>query len=349
MKVEELLSKMRAVFTPEQVEVLAEFIKFLDQLVKATDFMEVKEAIDRLEKSIESLKDVVRELAQNQRKVDESILELTEAQKKTEQKIAELSEAQKRTEQKLAELSEAQKKTEQKVAELAEAQRRTKEELKEYKKITEQRFAELAEAQKKTEEELREYKKITEQKFAELAEAQRRTEEELREYKKITEQKFAELAEESKKTQIILQEVLLSQRDLNRKLGGIDQTMGYMLENEAYRNLPGYLERNFGIKVYNRMIRREIKGKEINLLAEGQRNGERVLIVGEAKSRLSIGPERAKEVFEELEEKIRIALEEYREYSPEKVVPVIITHFASKSFLEEANKQGYIVVQSFEW
>ncbi|MEJ7620801.1 MAG: hypothetical protein WKI46_08315, partial [Aquificaceae bacterium] len=125
MTVEELLSKMRAVFTPEQVEVLTEFIKFLDKLVKATDFMEVKEAIIRLENSIESLRDVVRELAQNQRKVDESILELKEAQKVTEQRIAELAEAQRRTEESVRELHEAQKVTEQKIAELTEAQRQT--------------------------------------------------------------------------------------------------------------------------------------------------------------------------------------------------------------------------------
>lgn len=138
-----------------------------------------------------------------------------------------------------------------------------------------------------------------------------------------------------------------SQKELNRKLGGIDQTMGYMLENEAYRNLPGYLERKFGIKVHTRIIRKEVNGKEINLLAEGERNGQRVLIVGEAKSRLAIGPERAKDIFEELEDKIRAVLEEYREYTEENVVPVIVTHFASKGFLEEAGKQGYIVVQSF--
>ncbi len=246
MRLEELLAKMQAVFTPEQVEVLTEFIKFLDQLVKATDFMEVKEAISRLEKSIESLKDVVRELAHNQ-----------------------------------MELAEAHKRTDEKVAELAEAQRKTEEEL--------------------------------------------------------------------KKTQEILQEVLLVQKEMNKKLGGIDLTIGYMLENEAYRNLPNYLEKAFGIKVLERMIRKEIGGKEINLLAEGVQNGRRVLIVGEAKSRLSIGPERAREVFEELEDKIRAVLEEYKDYTPEQVVPVILTHFASRAFLEEAGKQGYIVVQSFEW
>ncbi len=143
--------------------------------------------------------------------------------------------------------------------------------------------------------------------------------------------------------------MLLVQKEMNKKLGGIDLTIGYMLENEAYRNLPNYLEKAFGIKVLERMIRKEIGGKEINLLAEGVQNGRRVLIVGEAKSRLSIGPERAREVFEELEDKIRAVLEEYKDYTPENVVPVILTHFASRAFLEEAGKQGYIVVQSFEW
>ncbi|MEJ5338103.1 MAG: hypothetical protein WHS43_00405 [Aquificaceae bacterium] len=320
MRVDDLLLRMRAVFTPEQVEVLTELIKFMDQLVKATDFLEVKEAIN-------SLTDVVRELALTQKKTEEELRELKEVQKITEQKVAELAEAQKRTEEELKRLSEAQKITEQKVAELAEAQKRTEEELKR-----------LSEAQK-----------ITEQKVAELAEAQKRTEEELREYKKITEQRFAELASEVRKTQEILQDMLIAQREMNKKLGGIDQTMGYMLENEAYRHLPAYLEKHLGIKVISRIIREEIGGKEINLLAEGVRNGTKVLIVGEAKSRLSIGPERARDVFEEVEDKIRTVLERFVEYTPEQVLPVIVTHFASKAFLEEAQKQGYIVVQSFEW
>jgi hypothetical protein len=38
-----------------------------------------------------------------------------------------------------------------------------------------------------------------------------------------------------------------------------------------------------------------------------------------------------------------------RAYPGETVVPLLVTHFARPSFLQEAQDRGILVVQSFEW
>lgn len=115
------------------------------------------------------------------------------------------------------ELAEAQKRTEQRVEELAEAQRRSEERLTRVEGAIES----LAEAQKRTEqrvEELAEAQKRTEQRVEELAEAQKRTEEELR-----------NLIAEHKETRI--------------QLGGLSMTVGYRLEDEAFKAIPELLKK----------------------------------------------------------------------------------------------------------
>ena len=96
----------------------------------------------------DSLKAVVRELAEAQKRTEARVEELAEAQKRTEARVEELAEAQKRTEARVEELAEAQKRTEQRLDSLA----LRVEELAEAQKRTETRVEELAEAQKKTEE-----------------------------------------------------------------------------------------------------------------------------------------------------------------------------------------------------
>jgi len=272
------------------------------------------------------LKGIVAELAQAQR-------DLAEAQKRTEArldgltaKVEELAEAQRKTETRLdsltvkvEELAEAQKRTEQKVEELAEAQRKTEvrldsltvkmEELAEAQKRTEQRVEELAEAQKRTE-----------QKVEELAEAQRRTEEEVR-------------------------TLVVGLKRTREDLGGLSRIFSYAFENEAYRMLPKLLEEKYGIRVKEKMIRTDIGNQEVNFLARAEKEGREVYLVGEAKLRLDDGKKR-KDVWKELEEKVKAVKEEYGEVE---VVPFLVTHFATKGFLRQAKERGIIVVQSFEW
>ncbi len=116
-------NKLEFVFDREQAEILSEVITdAYNELVKTSDFNE--------------LKAIVKDLAEAQKRTEIKVEELAEAQKRTEIKVEELAEAQKRTEIKVGnltdrveELAEAQKRTEIKVEELAEAQIRTEEEL----------------------------------------------------------------------------------------------------------------------------------------------------------------------------------------------------------------------------
>ncbi len=201
------------------------------------------------------LKEIVKELAKAQKETKQNIKELSEAQKKTEQRldrlekvVNELAEAQKKTEQRVNELAEAQKKTEKRVDRLEKAVN----ELIEAQKKTEQRVNELAEAQKKTE-----------QRLDELAEAQKKTEEELK-----------KLIGEHRKTR--------------EMLGGLAHTVGYVLEDRAYRSLPHLIKKDFGVEVEE--LKRDFieigpnKYEEVNIIGKGRRNGDHVWIIGDCKT-----------------------------------------------------------------
>ena len=98
----------------------------------------------------------------------------------------------------------------------------------------------------------------------------------------------------------------------------------------------------------NAVIRTGIGEKEINLFGHGWRNGKDVVIVGEAKLRLDERREKkqSESTFDELEEKV----EAVRPLEGEaEVVRVLVTHYATKGFLRQAQERGVIVVQSFEW
>ncbi len=164
-RMEEIKRKLRQVFNEEQSEAILSAIDLAyNELVKVSDFNELKQ--------------IVKELAEAQKRTGERVEELAEAQKQSEKRLTRLEEA-------VTELAEAQKRTEKRVEELAEAQKQSE------KRLTklEEAVAELAEAQKQSEKRLTKL----EEAVRELAEAQRRTENEL-----------FELVKEHKKTRQML-------------------------------------------------------------------------------------------------------------------------------------------------
>jgi chromosome segregation ATPase len=266
---------------------------------------------------------------------------------------------------------------------LVEAQRRTEEAIESFKRVTEENFNrvwkainELAEAQRRTEERLNQLvirvDELTERlnrltdRVDQLAEAQRKTEErlnqltirvdeltdrlnkltervdQLAEAQRRTEEKLAQLAEAQLKTEQSLNKVRMD-------LAGLSRSVSYAFENEAFRNLPRFLKERYGIEVIERLIRKEVGGKEINLLGRAKKNGEDVIIVGEVKMRLEskkYKEEFEADIFDELEEKVEAVKAEYGDIE---VVKILVTHYASESFLKLAREKGVIVVQSFEW
>ncbi|MGA4578927.1 hypothetical protein [Limisphaera sp. VF-2] len=111
-----------------------------------------------------------------------------------------------------------------------------------------------------------------------MAEAQRRTEERLN-----------QLAEAQRRTEEAVQPLSWRLDETNRQVGGLTMTVGYTLENAAYRGLPPLLERDCGLRLRERLRRdyvRDARGEavEVNILGRGERQGQEVWVVGESKA-----------------------------------------------------------------
>ncbi len=91
MKLQELTKKIQEAFPEEQSKVLQEFIYFMNDLVKVSDFNELKE--------------IVKELAEAQKRTEQRLEELAEAQKRTEQELKILASEHRITRQELGGLS----------------------------------------------------------------------------------------------------------------------------------------------------------------------------------------------------------------------------------------------------
>jgi len=164
--------------------------------------------------------------------------------------------------------------------------------------------------------------------------------EELADAQKKTESRMEELADAQKRTEISVGTLAKGLDATRTELGGLARSVGYSLENEAYRQLPQFLKEQYQIELTEKIIRFELEGEEINLFAKGRKGGEDILIVGEAELRLSgVGKLR------QLEKKISLVKKSY----PVQCLPLIVTHFARPQVLTAAREKGIMVVQSFEW
>lgn len=162
--------------------------------------------------------------------------------------------------------------------------------------VTKEEFRELTDVVKRLAERvdrLAEAQEKTEQRVNELAEAQRRTEESLESFKKTTEENFNrvwkaidELAEAQRRTEESLNKLIKRVDIIEDRLEGISNSVGYSLENSAYKALPLLLKRE-GIEVSGRLIRRYWQDNQINIWGRGRQKGKEILILGEAKVRPS--------------------------------------------------------------
>ncbi len=149
----------------------------------------------------------------------------------------------------------------------------------------------LAKAQEKAEERLARL----EDAVAELAEAQRRTEEkveELAEAQKRTEEKVEELAEAQRRTEQELMSLTKTVKNLQKEVGGISHTIGYTLENAAYKALPHLLKEEYNIELERKPVRQYLtnalgREEEVNIYGLARKGKEKVVVIGESKSHLS--------------------------------------------------------------
>ena len=174
--------------------------------------------------------------------------------------------------------------------------------------------------------------------FAILEEIERQREEtvtkkEFNELKEIVK----ELAQAQKRTEKELQKLIKEHTKTREQVGGLSITVGYILENEAMKALPTLLLKEFGLKVEDRLVRKFIKDKrgrpiEINIIGKAIRNGERVVIIDEAKTQLS-----KNKVLEFLRKKIRPLEGVFKE----EFFPILLTHMITQPDVEEyAYKNG---------
>ncbi|MDI6885429.1 MAG: hypothetical protein QMD22_03605 [archaeon] len=134
---------------------------------------------------------------------------------------------------------------------------------------------ELAQAQSRTEERMGRLEEAVER----LAQAQSRTEERMGRLEEAVER----LAQAQARTE---EEV----RNLAQQVGKLSENIGSSLEDIAKVVLPGYLERHFNIHIDDELERRffvvDSEEIEMNIYGEGKKNGKKVVILGEVKSRI---------------------------------------------------------------
>jgi hypothetical protein len=73
------------------------------------------------------------------------------------------------------------------------------------------------------------------------------------------------------------------------------------------------------------------------------------MIVGETKLRLDERRQSRREeqrIFDTLEKKLAAVR---TQYPKEKIIPLLVTHYARPAFAQKAREQGIVLVQSFEW
>ena len=175
---------------------------------------------------------------------------------------------------------------------------------------------------------------------AELAEAQKRTEE-----------RVNELVEAQRKTEVtvglLVEQVsalATESREVRRQLGGLSHSLGYSLENLAYRTLPAWLSTRHGLRVVEPLVRvflaADRKRREVNVWGVVERaDGSRLRVVGEAKAQL--GEKHVSELTRLLEQ-TRSA------WGYAEALGVLVTHMADPEALLAATARGFLVAQSFE-
>jgi hypothetical protein len=175
----------------------------------------------------------------------------------------------------------------------------------------------------------------------ELAAAQQRTEQRVEEL--TVAQK--ELASAQQRTEVSLQQLINEHQKTRKQVGGLATTVGYRLEDLAYKGLPPLLERDFGLIVQGQLKRTYLTDNqgnelEVNITGQGLLDGKTVTIIGESKSQLSKN---------HIDSFIRKRLQRF-EGVVQEVFPVLVTYMASSSDVQEyAKTQGIAVYYSYDF
>jgi len=189
---------------------------------------------------------------------------------------------------------------------------------------------------------------------AELALAHRDTQKELKELalaQKRTEERVEELALAQKKTEeeirLLTKEVKKIKDDLENvkdHLGALANTVGYTLENEAYKYLPALLKKHYQIEVTEELKRDFVeiapeKYIEINIIGKAKKEGREILIVGESKVQPKIS-----HINEFLEK-----LKKIRKIFSYELFPVLVCHQIHPKVRSFCQERGIAIFLSYQF
>ncbi len=208
--------------------------------------------------------------------------------------------------------------------------------------VSKKEFNELKEIVRdlvKTTKELAEAQKRTEARVEELAEAQKRTEERLTRLEATVEK----LAEAQKRTEEEIAKLVRRMDIFENRLEGISNTVGYGLEDKAYKALPRLLKERFGLEVKGHLIRRYFtvgrKEIQVNIFGHALKDGRTVLILGECKVRPS---KREVSRFERYARRIA------SEVGTEDLFLLFVAYDFSPSIEQELKERGIAYFWSYE-
>jgi uncharacterized phage infection (PIP) family protein YhgE len=296
---------------PKTKNAIIKLVKFLGETVNREDFVELKTEVEKLTISVKDLTTSVKELTENQKKLEEKFQRLVDTQRQTEERLNKLTEKVEQLTERLDQLTE-------RVDQLAEAQRQTEERL---NKLTE-RVNQLAEAQRQTEERLN--------KLTERVEQLTISVKELTENQKKLEERLIKVEEGLKLTR--------------KEVGGLAHTVGYSLEDRAYKSLPKLLKKDFDIDIEGKLIRTYLelgKGKfiEVNIFGKGKQKDKQVVIIGEGKSQL-----KKTDV-----DKFLKTIEMIKGFFAEKTIPIMITYQTLPQVDRYAEEKGVKIYYSYDF
>jgi DNA repair exonuclease SbcCD ATPase subunit len=248
-----IYERLRAVLSDEQARVVAEVIA--EALAEG-----LRELFAPFSERLSNVEAELHHASTTLVRVSQLLAEVAALQPHINAALNHFLEAQLRAEERLARLEEA-------LAALAEAQRQFEQRL----SYAEE---ELRLLRQQIEQVERQVVALTEQVTA------------LQQFIKLLERRLELLEQRGDKLERRMDEVV-------KQLGGITHTIGYTLENAAYKALPRLLARDYGVELVDERIRRTTLRlrdgtvRELNIFARIRHKGADKVLVGESKSQLS--------------------------------------------------------------
>ncbi|WP_448384205.1 hypothetical protein [Desulfosoma sp.] len=229
-----------------------------------------------LAKKLTELTDAVGQLAKAQSRIDDTLLELAKAQKRTEESLEKLTVRVDQLTERVDRLTERVDRLTERVDQLTER--------------VDQLTLRLDQLTERVDQLTERVDRLTER-VDQLAQAQKRTEErvnQLAEAQKRTEERISQLAEAQKRTEHVLQDLIKEFKGFKKTLGGITNAVGYGLEDRIIALIPAFAAREYDLQVKSALRRfmeyPDGRSDELNIYAEGHRQGKPVALVGECKS-----------------------------------------------------------------